>query len=91
MKLFVFVAFCLKIVVPRVKLCYNESCFHQLLIFLLIIDFQGACVVEIVNNLVKGPELVSLDSKKFQAHKVMNLRNLIQVCGLFHRRRVRVA
>ena len=42
-------------------------------------------------EIVKGPELVSLDSKKFQAHKVMNLRKLIQFCVLFHRRRMRMA
>ena len=38
-------------------------------------------------EIVKGPALDSLDSKKFQVHKV---RNLIQFCVLFHRRRARV-
>ena len=74
MMLFIFVAYCLKIVVSlaKVNCAITNPVFTN---FLLIIDFQGACVVEIV----KGPELVSLDSKKFQAHKVMNLRKLIQL------------
>ena len=88
MKVFIFVAYCLKIVVPLAKVnCAIMNPVFAIIDFLLIIDFQEACVVEIV----KGPELVRLDSKKFQAHKVMNLRNLIQVCVLFHRRRVRAA